>query len=70
MPTNAHNRLRAARERQHLTQQDVADALGVERSGISWLETAWRGSPRFRARVADHLGETLTVAEAVAKSLR
>lgn len=70
MPINAHNRLRAARKRQRLTQQDVADALGVERSGVSWLETSWRGSPRFRARVADFLAEPLTVAEVTARPVR
>jgi transcriptional regulator with XRE-family HTH domain len=68
--TNAHNRLRAARERQHLDQAAVAAAVGVDRSAISWLEISLRGSPRLRARVAEFLGEPLSLAEAVAEPLR
>jgi transcriptional regulator with XRE-family HTH domain len=70
MAINAHNRLRAARKRQRLTQQDVADALGVDRAAICWLETSWRGSARLRARVADYLGESLSVPEVTARPLR
>ncbi len=60
-------RLKAAREREGLTQQQVADAAGLSQGLIANVEAGRRRSARARLAIAEAVGITVTAKELVSR---
>lgn len=47
--------LRRARDARHMTQEDVAEALGISPANYSLIETSWKRNTRIRQHTTDDL---------------